>query len=194
MRMLFLSLLLALGLASVGPATAGPLEDAIAAYQAGDYATALKLWTPLAEQGDAFAQGLLGLMYFNGEGVPQDYVEAVRWLRLSAEQGLAAAQFELGAMYEFGWGVPQDYVEAVRWLRLSAEQGNARAQSNLGAMYGNGEGVPQDYVQAHMWFNLAAAQGNADAAKNRDITAKMMTPAQIAEAQKLAREWIAAHP
>ena len=61
-------------------------------------------------------------------------------------------------------------------------------------MYVNGEGVPQDYVQAHMWFNLAAAQGNAKAVGNRDIAAKKMTPAQIAEAQQLARDWIAAHP
>ena len=49
--------------------------------------------------------------------------------------------------------------------------------------------MPQDYVRAHMWFNLSAAQGNQDAAKNRDNIAKRMTPAQIAEAQKLAREW-----
>ena len=63
------------------------------------------------------------------------------------------------------------------------------AQFNLGAMYANGQGVPQDYVRAHMWFNLSAAQGNQGAAKNRDIAARRMTPAQIAEAQKLAREW-----
>jgi TPR repeat protein len=97
-------------------------------------------------------------------------------------------------MYDVGEGVPEDDAEAVRWYRLSAEQGYAKAPYNLGLMYGKGEGVPQDYVQAHMWFNLAAAQGDADAAKNRDIVAKNMTPDQIAEAQKLAREWLAAHP
>ena len=97
-------------------------------------------------------------------------------------------------MYENGEGVAQDYAEAVRWYRLAAEQGYANAQINLGGMYYNGEGVPQDYVQAHMWSNLAAAQGNANAVANRDIAASLMTPAQIAEAQRLAREWIAAHP
>jgi TPR repeat protein len=56
-------------------------------------------------------------------------------------------------------------------------------------MYNNGQGVPQDYVLTHMWFNLSAAQGDQAAAKNRDDVAKLMTPAQIAEAQKLAREW-----
>ena len=72
---------------------------------------------------------------------------------------------------------------------LAAEQGDAHGQSNLGLSYAKGEGVPQDYILAHMWFNLAAAQGNANAIKGRDMVAGAMTPAQIAEAQRLAREW-----
>ena len=194
MRMLLMSLLLALGLASLTRATAGPFEDGVAAYQAGDYAEAVRIFRPAAEQGNAQAQTILGYMYETGEGVPQDYAEAVRWYRLAAEQGYARAQHNLGVMYENGEGVAQDYAEAVRWYRLAAEQGYANAQINLGGMYYNGEGVPQDYVQAHMWSNLAAAQGNANAVANRDIAASLMTPAQIAEAQRLAREWIAAHP
>ena len=91
-------------------------------------------------------------------------------------------------MYAQGQGVVQDYVEAGKWYRLAAEQGNASAQYNLGVMYGKGQGVPMDTVRAHMWFNLAAVTGNADAVKNRDIAAKNMTPQQMAEAQKLARE------
>ena len=82
----------------------------------------------------------------------------------------------------------------MKWYRLAADQGLDLAQSNLGNMYDNGYGVPQDYIQAHMWFNLAAAQGNEDAIGNRDIIAGKMTPSQIEEAQRLAREWIAAHP
>jgi uncharacterized protein len=104
------------------------------------------------------------------------------------------AQYNLGFMYASGQGVPQDYAEAVKWYRLSAAQGDAMAQSNLGVMYVNGQGVPQDYVQAHMWFNLAAAQGNADTVKNHDIAASKMTPAQIAEAQRMTREWLSKHP
>ena len=76
---------------------------------------------------------------------------------------------------------------------MAAEQGNAAAQYNIGVMYYKGQGVPQDYVQAHMWFNLAASRLEAEkrneAVKNRDIIASRMTPAQIAEAQRLAREW-----
>jgi TPR repeat protein len=82
----------------------------------------------------------------------------------------------------------------VKWYRLAADQGNAKGQTGLGFMYDNGYGVPQDYVQAHMWWNLAAAQGDEDAIGNRDIIAGQMMPSQIEEAQRLAREWIAAHP
>ena len=97
-------------------------------------------------------------------------------------------------MYDNGQGVPQDYDEAAKWYRKAAEQGYATAQFNLGSAYGKGWGVPHDLVQAHMWLNLAASRyrpgtERAKAVKNRDIVAEKMTPAQIAEAQRLAREW-----
>ena len=92
-------------------------------------------------------------------------------------------------MYVEGRGVPQDYAEAVNWYRKAANQGDAMAQYNLGSMYADSQGVPQDYVRAYMWFSLSAAQGDKDAGKYRDLAAPRMTPAQIAEAQKLARDW-----
>jgi uncharacterized protein len=102
----------------------------------------------------------------------------------------------LGAKYANGEGVPQDEREAEKWFRLAAEQGHVNAQMVLGIMYKNGRGVPQDYVQAHTWFNLAASRYTATdkekrekSVNNRDIIASRMTPAQIAEAQKQAREW-----
>ena len=88
-----------------------------------------------------------------------------------------------------------DYATELRILRPLAEQGNALAELGLGVMYANGHGVPQDYVRAHMWFNIAAAASGAsdasvrDAVKWRDLVATRMTPAQIAEAQRLARGW-----
>jgi hypothetical protein len=175
-------------LSFAAPVTADPLEDAKAAYQRRDYATALRLWRPLAEHGDANAQLKIGHMYAHGEGVPQDFVEGVRWYRRAAEQGHASAQDSLGFSYYRGEGVPQNYSEAAKWLRLAADQGLGNSQNKLGLMYENGEGVPQDYILAHMWFNLAMAQGDTYAT-NRDGVAAKMTPAQIAEAQKLAREW-----
>ena len=119
-------------------------------------------------------------------------------LRVRAEAGDAIAQYNLGFMYANGEGVPQDHAEAARWYRLAGDQGIARAQSNLGLLYENGEGVPQDYVQAHMWTNLAVAQSSGEdrdrRERNRDIIAAKMTAEQIAEAQRRASEWDAAHP
>ena len=131
----------------------------------------------------------ISVMYRKGQGVPQDYGEAVKWYRIAAEQGLRLSQFGLGLMYDIGWGVPQDYTEAVSWYRKAGNQGQVLAQAKLGAMYLEGNGVTQDYVLAHMWFNLAAAQDQKEARKLLDSLAEKMTPAQIAEAQKLAREW-----
>jgi TPR repeat protein len=133
-------------------------DTGLYAYEAADYATALREWTPLAEQGDARAQVKIGSMHSWGRGVPRDVVEAMRWYRLAAQQGDADAQNNIGFMYNFGLGVPQDYVEAMRWYQLAAQQGNARAQSNIGSMHKNGNGVPQDYAEAVRWFRLAAQQ------------------------------------
>ena len=114
----------------------------------------------------------------------------MKWYRLAADQGDAFAQNNLGGMYANGRGVPQNYAEAVKWYRKAADQGAALAQGTLGTWYAKGQlGVPQDYVQAYMRFNLSAAQGEQRAVKDRDMVAQHMTPAQIAEAQKLARDW-----
>ena len=146
--------------AFAAPAAAGLLEDGLAAAKRGDYATALLYWRPLADHGHDIAQFCLGDMYDRGQGVPQDYAQAVKWYRKAADQGLAAAQFNLGLMYE------------------------------------NGFGVPQDYVQAHKWYNLAASRFEASKTEERnkavtwrDLIAKKLNPAQIAEAQRLAAEW-----
>ncbi len=175
---------------ATAPAFAG-WDEGVDAANKGDYKTALREFQPFAEQGDARAQFNLGLIYYNGKGVPQDYKEAVKWLSLSAEQGDVDAQFILGLMYKNGEGVPQDYKEAVKLYRLSAEQGHASAQSNLGLMYGNGYGVLQDIVLAHMWFNLSVSNGNELATGNRDDAAGLMTPAQLEKAQDLAKKCLA---
>ena len=134
-------------------AHAAELGEGYKAYQRYDFATALRIFRQLADQGDANAQDTLGIMYSNGQGVPKDYGEGLKWYRKAADQGHAQAQYSLGSIYYLGLG------------------------------------VTEDYVQAHMWFNLAAAQGDDMARKNSDIVAKRMTAEQIAQAQKLAREW-----
>jgi len=145
-------------------------------------ATAALLLPVGAAWADAFEDGVAAER--RGDGA-----EAVRLYRLAAEQGIAAARYVLGLMYASGHGVPRDYAEAIRWLRLAAAQEYGNAQYVLGLMYASGLGVPQDYVRARMWFNIAVAAGGVpNAATYRDMIAKVMTPEQIAEAQKLARE------
>jgi len=133
-----LCLTIAVLLGSAGLSQSADFQKGLDAYKSGDYATALREWTPLAEQGHADAQFNLGSMYEYGEGVPQDDKNAVKWYRLAAEQGYARAQIKLGVMYEVGRGVPQDYKTAVKWYRLAAEQGNAHAQYFRGLMYEDG--------------------------------------------------------
>ena len=172
------------------PSYSADFNKGLTAAQSGDFATALKEWKPLAEEGNAVGQNNLGLMYHNGWGVPQDYKEAVYWYRLAVEQGYAIAQYNLGLMYEKGKGVPQDDKEAARLYRLAAEQGYADAQGNLGVMYVFGKGVTKDFVYAHMWGNIALMNGDERGELVRDGVAEKMTSSQIEEAQRLARECV----
>jgi TPR repeat protein len=155
----------------------------------GDFATALREWRPLAEQGDADDQFKLGVLYDNGCGVPQDYGQARQWYKKAAAQEHAEAQFYLGRLYFNGQGVPQDFDQARHWWEKAAALRFAKAQYSLGLVYSNGRGVPEDKVQAHKWYNLAGANGSEAGANFRDRLATRMTPAQIDEAQRLAREW-----
>ncbi len=119
-----------------------------------------------AEQGDAKAEIRLGNMYYDGQGVPQDYAEALRWYRKAADQGDARAQFDIGSIYYYGRGVTQDYAAALDWYRKAADQGYANAQGGLGVMYSEGLGVPQDYAEAVRWYRKAVDQGYAKAKYN----------------------------
>jgi TPR repeat protein len=136
-----------------------------------------------------------GDMFAEGKGVPQDYAETRKWYRKAAEQGDRRTAFQIAMKFAFGKGGLQDDAEAVKWYSKAAEQGDTTAMTELGRLYGGGKGVPHDYVQAHKWYNLAAAisttpEVRRDAANARDSLAKYyMTAAQIAEAQRLAREW-----
>lgn len=123
---------------------------------------------------------------------PQDQ-EATNLAALvrAAEQGDANAQFNLGLMYDRRQDVAADYAEAERWVRMAAEQGLPYAQNYLGTMRLSSRGHPQDYVQAYMWFSLAASSGNKASLKNRMAIEARMSPLQIEQGQKLAREWLA---
>jgi TPR repeat protein len=187
MRKHIVAILLALGLHS--SAMAGFTEGANA-YNARNYALALKEITPLAKSGNADAQHLLGLMYYMGRGVQRDYKQAFAWHYKAAQQGKADAQYVIGAMYYTGNAVPQDQKLAVTWFRKAAEQGHPDAQHALGLMYRyHVAGMPQDMVIAYMLWNLAAANGNRSATEQRAIIARQMTQEQVEEAQSLSRSW-----
>src|SRR6266516_4846113 len=143
-----------------------------------------------ADKGDAKAQYELGRAFFSGTlGVSKDEAEAVKWFRKAAEQNVADAQYNLGVCYANGQGVTEDDAEAVKWFRKAAEQNLADAQYNLGVCYDSGEGVAKDQVEAYKWWLLAAGQGNDDAKHNMTIVENKMTREQIAEGQRLARDF-----
>ena len=187
MKKHFVAILFALGMQ--GTAMAGFTEGANA-YNAKNYALALKEIAPLAKSGHVDAQHLLGLMYYMGRGVARDYRQAMSWHRKAADRGKADAQYVVGAMYYTGNAVPQDHKLAVEWFRKAAAQGHGEAQHALGLMYRyHAAGLPQDKVLAYMLWNLAAAGGNANATEQRAAIAKRMTQEQIEEAQALSRAW-----
>lgn len=105
------------------------------ALKTGDYETALRIWKPLAEQGNAGAQAVLGGMYHKGNGVPQDKTEAVKWWKCASKKENKYAQFSLGLMYANGDGVRQDFVEAYRCWERAGKQGHEAAMKGADSLW-----------------------------------------------------------
>jgi len=177
-------------------------------------AEAVKWYRLAADHGGLLAAQInLADTYAVGRGVPQDFGEALKWYRIAADQGSPYAENVVGLSYEHGVNVAQDDAEAFRWYRRAANKiydrpGNTwihSPQYNFASMYASGRGTAQDYVKALMWFTLAAAFGDTKppdefgvnllgtskltAVEQRDRLAALMTSAQVAEAEKLARDW-----
>ena len=176
---------------------------------------AMLWWRKAADQNYLPAQNDLGVAYSDGKIVPQDSAEGVggRAKERSREKirpahfgdecpdgtkdsceftdlsDIMRARFRLGLAYWYGSGVQRDYAEAVKWYRKAAEQGDGLSQHELGQAYEQGKGVRGDYVLAHMWTNLSVVSGTRNAEQDRNRIAFHMTPKQIEEAEKLAREW-----
>ena len=158
-----------------------------------DPTEAVNWWRKAAEQGDTTAQSFLGNAYYKGEGVEKDIAAAIELFRKAAELGGGEAQYRLGFCYATGNGVPLNTAEAYRWFQKAAKQSQFYTFGifDIGEVYVKGKGVPADYLQGYKWYNLASALGNEFAAKARDILAAKMTPDQVAEAQRLTRDFIA---
>ena len=127
---LTICLTLAVLLGSLGCSGGADFDKGLAAAKSGDFATALREWRPLAEDGHAKSQYNLGVLYDNGDGVPQDYKTALQWYTLAAEQGHAHAQHNLGYRYYEGQGVIQDDVYAHMWFNIAAASGDKEASTN----------------------------------------------------------------
>jgi TPR repeat protein len=164
---MFQILLLASLLSLVPPAAADSLGDGLQAYEAGRFGQALQLLTPLANQSNSQAQFRLGMMYFQGQGVPEDEKLAVYWFKKAATQGNANAMFELGNVYLLGRQaallVPDPDREAALWYFQAASAGHAEAQYHLGLLFLAGKGVVDSRKEAANWFRKAAAQGHPEA-------------------------------
>ena len=154
-----------------------------------DEVEAVKWYRKAAEQNYAVAQYELGNCFYMGKGVGKDEVEAVKWYRKAADQNDADAQNTLGRCYEGGRGVARDYVEAVKWYRKAAEQNDVNAQYNLACCFSRGDGVVKDYVEAYKWSLVAAARGFTAAKWGATVLEENMSREQIADGQKLARNF-----
>ena len=141
------------------------MRTAAGAYEHKDYATAIAIWRPLAEQGNAEAQTLLGAMYWSGDGLPRNHAEAAKWYLRAAQQGYARAQNDIGFMYGFGEGIPpRDDVQAYKWISLAIMRYTAKNQDRLD-----------------------------QAIKDRATLKARMTPAQLAQAEREISDWKPGH-
>lgn len=146
-----------------------PLGDALRALEAGRHGQAVQLLTPLATAGNSLAQYRLGMMYYHGNGVPEDEKQAIFWWKKAAAQGYAEAMFQLGSAFLFGSQtarfVPDPDREAATWYFQAASAGHAEAQYHLGLLFLAGKGVIDNREEAARWLRKAASQGHPEAKK-----------------------------
>lgn len=171
----------------------GDSEKGLDAYNSMDYDTALAVWQPLADTGDAGSQYGLGMMYGNGFGVAMDDALALKWYGLAADQGHSGAQCNLAVMYQNGWGVPMNEKEAIRYYLLAAEQGVSAAMTALGRHFAMDYSAAYDPIQAYKWFSLAYLLQDMDAGVKREALAATMTIEQVAEGNTLVEDWSIDH-
>jgi len=178
-------LILVFGL--VAPAAAAELDEAVAAARGGEYATALRRLSPLAEKGDARAQFDIGFMHAYGWGLQRNPAEALTWYRKAADQGLAVAQHFIGLAHVNGDGARLDDAEGARWFARAAAQGFAQAQYMIGLMTLDGRGVPKNSVQGYAFMVMAGRGGVRSAA--RIVQNVKLTEAERAQAQEIIAHW-----
>ncbi|PKP30345.1 MAG: hypothetical protein CVT99_13535 [Bacteroidetes bacterium HGW-Bacteroidetes-16] len=133
------------------------------AFNAKDYSKANDWLHKAADKGNSQAMYIIGLLYYNGEGVDQDYNVAFIWSKKAADKGVAGAMNTIGACYANGYGVPVNTTEAINWYKKAAKKGEEKALANLGYCYKNGTGLPKNVSESIIWFTKACEKGNSDA-------------------------------
>jgi cell division septation protein DedD len=165
------------------PGSAQTVKAGIDAWQRADYAGAVAIWRPLAQQGDPEAAFNLGQAYRLGRGVPLDLGAAQMWYQRAADKGSVDAQTNLGLLlFQNG-----DHATGLKWLRRAAEQGDARALLVYGTALYNGDGVPQDRLLGYAFIHHAAEQGLAPAKDTLDQLNQLMSEADRQKALALAK-------
>ncbi len=168
--------LLPLRMAAPSPAAEALWQRGTALYDQKDFRGALAVYSQAAGLGHPRAMAVLGNMYRDGQGVPQDPYQAVKWYTQAAALGNRGAQYSLGSMYEEGEGLPRSFTRAAQLYKASARQGMLEAQLALGLSYEFGNGVPRNRRSAIYWLNQAAEQGDAGAQLYVDWLRRSYTP------------------
>lgn len=182
--------------------------EGVDALDNGDYETAIREFTLSAESGLSVAQFNLGIMYFTGQGTPQDYEKALYWIREAAEQDHVSAQFNLGTLYYNGLGMQPTWMsywplalinrkknlrEAERWYQRAAAQDHGEAQYYLATMYEAGYGVQRDLEEAYLWARLARDNEVTGALRLQSSVEQRLTETELTAAQRRYAEWVVAH-
>jgi TPR repeat protein len=186
-------LLVAGGLLLAATAWSAESEKGLLAFNSNQYDTALAIWQPLAEAGDAESQYGLGMMYGNGFGVAMDDALALKWYGLASDQGHSGALCDLAVMHQNGWGVPINEPEAIRLYSLAAEQGVAEGMLALGRHFAMDFSDAYDPLEAYKWLSLATLHNDIDAVSKRDIIADKLTAEQITEGNAMVDLWTSSH-
>jgi uncharacterized protein len=153
-------------LQAVGTASTGELIEGLIKYVTRDHVRAIEVLRPLADQGDAVAQEILGKIYLTGEGTNRDNIRAFKRFLQAAEQGRSDAQLELGRMYRDGIGISTDGSIAMYWFDRAAKQGSPDAYNAIGELYLGHPDVLEDAAAAHRFFLSGANLDNARAMYN----------------------------
>jgi TPR repeat protein len=174
-------------------AWSGDYQTGRDAYDIGDYSTALTVWQPLAEGGDANGQFGLGLLYGNGFGVDMIDEQALLWYGKAADQGHAAAQCNLAVMHLNGWGVPMNEEEAAKYYLMAAEQGITEAQIALGLIFAADYSPLYNKEEAYKWFSVADRLGDLNAGPKREDQAARLSADEVIEADGMVSMWFESH-